>query len=146
MFYQQLNKRKTNKLQQKFPVMRLKAVVLFVCFLCIFFPVYPQTKVSIEEKTILLPTYPVATPEKTPIFFRNEAYQGASRHYYPLKLNDQYTHKRVEMPWNFVILGNEFIELGILPEIGGKLYYATDKSNNYNFVYNNTSVNIQLTN
>ena len=120
--------------------MRLKTVVLFVCFLCIFFPVHPQTKVSIEEKTILLPTYPVATPEKTPIFFRNEAYQGASRHYYPLRLNDQYTHKRVEMPWNFVILGNEFIELGILPEIGGKLYYATDKSNNYNFVYKNSVV------
>lgn len=102
--------------------------------------VYSQNRVTLEEKSIVMPTYTVAPAEKNPIFFRNEAYQGASRHYYPLRLNDQYTHERIEKPWNFVILKNEFVELGILPEIGGKLYYATDKTNNYNFVYKNSVV------
>lgn len=120
--------------------MRIKKTSFMICFLCAFFSVYPQSKVSLEEKTIVLPTYPVAASEKAPIFFTNEAYQGASRHYYPLKLNDQYTHERIEKPWNFVILSNEFVELGMLPEIGGKLYYATDKSNNYNFIYKNNVV------
>ena len=113
---------------------------LLITLLCIFSSIFSQTKVSLEEKIIVLPTYPVSPSEKAPIFFRNEAYQGASRHYYPLKLNDQYTHERIEKPWNFVILSNEFVELGILPEIGGKLYYAKDKSNNYNFIYKNNVV------
>ena len=120
--------------------MIIKKTSFIICFLCVFFSVYPQSKVFLEEKAIVLPTYPVAASEKAPIFFTNEAYQGASRHYYPLKLNDQYTHERIEKPWNFVILSNEYVELGMLPEIGGKLYYATDKSNNYNFIYKNNVV------
>lgn len=121
-------------------MMKIRTLSIATCFLCIFFTAYPQAKVLLEEKPITLPTYPVAPSEKAPIFFRNEAYQGASRHYYPLKLNDQYTHQRIEKPWNFVILGNEFVEVGILPEIGGKLYYATDKTNKYNYIYKNNVV------
>ncbi|SFS29691.1 Tetratricopeptide repeat-containing protein [Porphyromonadaceae bacterium NLAE-zl-C104] len=120
--------------------MKIRTLLTAICFLCIFFTAYPQAKVLLEEKTVILPTYPVAPSEKAPIFFRNEAYQGASRHYYPLKLNDQYTHERIEEPWNFVVLGNEFVEVGILPEIGGKLYYATDKTNEYNYIYKNNVV------
>ncbi len=84
-----------------------------------------------------MPTYNTAPAETSPIFFRGEAYQGASRHYYPLKMNDQYTHERVKKEWKHLVLENEYIELGITPEIGGKLYYATDKTNGYNFVYKN---------
>lgn len=120
--------------------MKSKKILIFFYFLYVFFSANSQGKVSLEEKPVVLPTYPVAPSEKAPIFFRNEAYQGASRHYYPLKLNDQYTHERVEKPWNFVILSNEFVELGVLPDIGGKLYYATDKSNNYNYLYKNNVV------
>ena len=39
-----------------------------------------------------------------------------------------------------LILENEYIKLCITPEIGGKLYYATDKTNNYNFIYKNDVV------
>lgn len=99
-----------------------------------------QNKVLLEEKTVIMPTYSVAPAEKNPIFFKNEAFQGASRHYYPLKLNDQFNSERTEQPWNFVLLSNDYIEIGILPEIGGKLYYATDKTNNYNFIYKNNVI------
>ena len=44
------------------------------------------------------------------------------------------------MDWKFLTLENEYIKLGITPEIGGKLYYATDKSNGYNFIYKNNEV------
>ncbi|MCA1759240.1 MAG: DUF5107 domain-containing protein, partial [Bacteroidales bacterium] len=83
---------------------------------------------------------PVAPAEKSPIFFRNEAYQGASRHYYPLPMNDQYTNERIEKAWKMVVLENEYIELGVSPEIGGKIYYATDKTNDYHFIYKNNVV------
>jgi tetratricopeptide (TPR) repeat protein len=101
---------------------------------------FAQSGVTLQEKQVVMPTYPVAPAEKSPIFFRNEAYQGASRHYYPLKMNDQYIHERVEQEWKHLVLENEYIELSITPEIGGKLYYATDKTNGYHFIYKNNVV------
>ena len=96
--------------------------------------------VTLTEKWISMPTYPVAPPDKNPVFFRNEAYQGASKYVYPLKLNDQYANEKVEQEWQTLVLENEYIELGVTPQIGGKLYYATDKTNNYHFIYKNEVV------
>ena len=114
----------------------------FVLFInaCLLINGYTQSGVTLTEKWISMPTYVVAPPDKNPIFFRNEAFQGAAKHYYPLKLNDQYTNERIEKEWQTLVLENEYIELGITPEIGGKLYYATDKTNNYHFIYKNSVV------
>ncbi len=117
----------------------------FVIFISIFSISVLSTQiinaqVSLREKQWVLPTYTVSEPDKNPIFFRGEAYQGASRHYYPLALNDQYTGERVDKAWQTLILENEYIEVAITPEIGGKLYYATDKTNGYNFIYKNNVV------
>ncbi len=120
--------------------MKSKVLLTVFLFVSIISGTYGQDKVLLEEKTIVMPTYPVAPAEKSPIFFKNEAFQGASRHYYPLKLNDQFKTERIQQPWNFVILSNEYVEIGILPEIGGKLYYATDKTNNYNYIYKNSVI------
>lgn len=99
-----------------------------------------KSKVILTEKMVSLPTYPVAPNDKNPIFFRNENHQGASRHVYPLKLGDQYTNERIIQEWKTIILENEYIEIGVTPDIGGKLYYATDKTNNYHFIYKNDVV------
>lgn len=99
-----------------------------------------SAQVTLTEKDWVLPTYPVAEPDRNPIFFRGEAYQGASRHYYPLPLNDQYVGERISQAWHTLVLENEYIELAVTPEIGGKLYYATDKTNDYHFIYKNNVV------
>src|SRR5690554_3469443 len=99
-----------------------------------------QSQVTVTEKQVAIPTYPVAPGDKNPIFFRNENHQGASRHVYPLKLDDQYTNERVIRDWKTIVLENEYVELGITPDIGGKIYYATDKTNNYHFIYKNDVV------
>lgn len=117
-----------------------KGIFLGVLFIGIYSIISAQIGVQLYEKQVPLPTYKVAPPEKNPIFFRNEAYQGASRHYYPLKMNDQYIEEQVVQEWKHVILENEYIEVAITPEIGGKLYYAKDKTNDYNFVYKNSVV------
>ena len=76
--------------------------------ICLFLNGYAQSQsqVSLTEKMIYMPTYLVAPHEKNPVFFKNEAYQGAERHYYPLKLNDQYTNERVDMDWKTLVLEN----------------------------------------
>ena len=99
-----------------------------------------QSKVSLTEKWVSMPTYGVAPPDKNPIFYSGEAFQGAERRYYPLKMNDQYTNEKTDQEWKTLILENEYIELGVTPDIGGKLYYATDKTNNYHFIYKNDVV------
>ncbi len=88
----------------------------------------------------MLPTYEVAPPDRNPMFFKGESYQGASKVIYPYAMNDVITDRRTEKPWKALKLENEYIELCITPGIGGKLYYAADKTNGYNFIYRNNVV------
>ncbi len=103
-------------------------------------PSFAQSEVKISEESITLPTYKVEPAEKAPIFFTGGSFQGAQRVVYPYAQNDVISSKRENQAWKFLTLENEYIKLGITPEIGGKLYYATDKSNNYNFIYKNNEV------
>ncbi len=97
-----------------------------------------QVKMTEEEWT--LPTYHVEEAEKAPAFFTGENFQGARRVIYPYALNDVISKKKENHAWKALTLENEYIKLCITPEIGGKLYYATDKSNGYNFIYKNNEV------
>jgi len=97
-------------------------------------------QVRVTKQDWLLPTYSVAPPDRNPMFFKGESYQGASKYIYPYGMNDVISDEKTERVWETVTLENEFIKLCVMPEIGGKLYYATDKSNGYNFVYKNNVV------
>lgn len=111
---------------------------LILCCLVLGVNAFAQVKLSEEAWT--LPTYKVQAAEKAPVFFTNDKFQGASRYTYPLALNDQISGQKVNQDWQTLILENEYIKLGITPEIGGKLYYATDKTTDYNFIYKNNEV------
>jgi tetratricopeptide (TPR) repeat protein len=107
-----------------------------------------SAQVEIYEKPWIIPTYMVQPPEKAPIFFTEESYQGASQFIYPYAMNDVISTQKVDKSWKTLMLENEYIKLCVTPEIGGKLYYATDKTNGYNFIYKNDvvkPVNIGMT-
>jgi tetratricopeptide (TPR) repeat protein len=97
-------------------------------------------QVKMYEESVTMPTYKVEPAEKAPIFYTGGSFQGARRVIYPYALTDIISDKKVNQAWKFLTLENEYIKLGITPEIGGKIYYATDKSTNYNFVYRNNEV------
>ena len=97
-------------------------------------------QVKISEENWVLPTYPVNPADKNPMFFKGESYQGASKVIYPYALNDMIANEKTDKAWKVLILENEYIKLGVTPEIGGKIYYGTDKTNNYNFLYKNNVV------
>ncbi len=97
-------------------------------------------QVKVSEQEWILPTYSVAPADKNPMFFNGESYQGASKYIYPYGMNDVISDQKVDKAWKTVTLENEYIKLCVAPEIGGKLYYATDKSNGYNFIYKNNVV------
>lgn len=97
-------------------------------------------QVKLYEQEWLIPTYSVSPPDKNPIFFKGESYQGASKYIYPYGLNDVISNEKEDKAWKTLILENEYIKVCITPDIGGKLYYATDKTNGYNFIYKNNVV------
>jgi len=119
--------------------MKSRSFILFLIFFGIFYQ-SAHSQVNISEEKWVLPTYPVYPPDKNPMFFKGESYQGASKVIYPYGLNDMIANEKTDHPWKALILENEYIKLCVTPEIGGKLYYATDKTNGYNFIYKNSVV------
>jgi tetratricopeptide (TPR) repeat protein len=48
---------------------------------------------------------------------------------------DSLTGKKVDKTYTVVYLENEYIRIGVLPEMGGRIFEGVDKTNNYNFIY-----------
>lgn len=99
-----------------------------------------EAQVEIYEEDLELPTYGVHEPDVNPMFFKGESYQGASKYIYPYPLTDNLSSEKNEKAWKGLFLENEYIKLCITPEIGGKLYWAEDKTNGYPFFYKNNVV------
>jgi len=92
-------------------------------------------QVKIWEEMLSLPTYELKAPDKNPMFYVPDAYQGAKRVIYPYPLMDNLSTEKSEREHKAVYLENEYIKLCLLPDIGGRLFYATDKTNNYEIFY-----------
>ena len=99
-----------------------------------------QGGVKAWEGEITLPTYLLDPAEKAPVFERDWSYQRAKRSVYPYPLNDNMTRNREDVTYDCLYMENEYIKLCILPEIGGRLLYAIDKTNGYDIFYRNTVV------
>ena len=91
--------------------------------------------VKMWEGTIELPTYRVNAPEKAPLFERDFAYQRAKRGVYPYAMNDNPTNEKVDSVHRALYLENDYLKVCVLPDIGGRLFYATDKTNGYEIFY-----------
>jgi tetratricopeptide (TPR) repeat protein len=93
------------------------------------------TPVRAWEEPITLPTYPVGPAEPNPMFYAGRQYQGAKGPVYPYPLLDQLSDTRVDRAWRALWLENEYVKLSVLPEIGGRIFSAVDKTNGYSFFY-----------
>jgi tetratricopeptide (TPR) repeat protein len=91
--------------------------------------------VTLSEADEVIPTYISEPPDPNPMFFFGRQSQGAQGNIYPYPLDDNLTNTRGEQTYHIVYLENEYVKIGILPEIGGRLFSALDKTNNYDFVY-----------
>lgn len=87
------------------------------------------------EGSLELPTYVLNPAEEAPVFDRMWSYQRARRSVYPYPLNDNMTRNREEVTYKALYLENEYVKLCVLPEIGGRLFYAVDKTNGYDIFY-----------
>lgn len=86
---------------------------------------------------ITIPTYETGESEPLPIFFEKRANQGASSKFYPMNYTDRIGDRLTQKTYRAVVLENEYIRVTALPEIGGKIQSALDKTTNYDFIYHN---------
>jgi len=91
--------------------------------------------VKLWEEQITIPTYLAGPPEPNPMFFFGRESQGAQGPVYPYPMYDTLTGKKVDKTYTAVYLENEYLRIGVLPEIGGRIFEGVDKTNNYNFIY-----------
>lgn len=94
-------------------------------------------KVRVWEEKILLPTYKIGAPNKNPMFLEKRVYQGSSGKVYPHTVIDRIFDEKEDKAYTAVYLENDYIKVMVLPEIGGRIQRAADKTNGYDFVYYN---------
>jgi len=94
-----------------------------------------KTHVYVEERDI--PTYGIGKPDKNPMFLEKRVYQGSSGRVYPYPVIDKILDEKHAKTYQLAVLENEYLHIEIMPELGGRIYRALDKTNNYDFVYYN---------
>lgn len=90
-------------------------------------------KATIVESTLPLETYGFSNPNPVPLLLDKP-------HVYPYHSFDGYSHTKKKQDWKVVTLENDYIKVMVLPEIGGKIWGAIDKSNGADFIYKNDVV------
>lgn len=93
--------------------------------------------VKIWEESTIIPTYEVGEPNLNPMFLEKRVYQGSSGTVYPHPVIEKIHDEKSDQAYQAVYLENEYIKVMLLPELGGRVHYAYDKTNDYHFVYHN---------
>ena len=94
-----------------------------------------RTAVQVRQEKVVIPTYLIGPPDPNPQFYFGGASQGAQQRIYPYPMYDNLTTEKADKSYQMVYLENEYLKVGILPDSGGKIFEAVDKTNGYNFFY-----------
>jgi hypothetical protein len=81
----------------------------------------------VKEYDRIFTTYPYSDPDPVPAMSR----------FYPYFRYDGFTDKPIQKKWKVVELSNDYLQILILPEIGGKVWAAIDKTTGKPFIYFN---------
>ena len=105
----------------------MRGILLTAILMSIGIVSFQQGPAKVKEYKKVFKTYPFSDPDPIPEVGR----------IYPYYRFDGYTNKPVNKEWTVVELENDYISLIILPEIGGKIWAAFEKSTGKSFLYNN---------
>ena len=91
--------------------------------------------VRVWEEPLTLPAYGVGAADTNPRFYDGRGYQGAKGPVYPYPMLDVLTHEKSEQTYTALYLENEYVRFMVLPEIGGRIFEAYDKTKDHHFFY-----------
>jgi len=94
-------------------------------------------RVRAWSEPVVIPTYGIGAPLKQPQFLNQRVYQGSSGVVYPFPVIDSVSDEKTDRTYTGVFLENAYLKILILPELGGRVQMALDKTNGYHFVYYN---------
>ncbi len=87
-----------------------------------------EASIKVEERTFR--TYPFSDPNSIPILTTNPKI-------YPYHKYEGYSHEAVPKDWQVVKMENDWVEVFVLPQVGGKVWGAIEKSTGHEFIYRN---------
>ncbi len=96
-----------------------------------------ETQVKAWYEKVIIPTYGIGKPEKNPMFLEKRVYQGSSGVVYPHPVIEKILDEKVDKEWNAIYLENQYLKIMMLPELGGRIQMAYDKTKQRHFVYYN---------
>lgn len=102
------------------------------------FPVTASTQQSacrIWKEHVTIPTYQTGEPDPYPRFYDGRVTQGAQGRVYPYPMSDVLLMTKEQQAYDVIYMENEYIKISVIPELGGRIFSAVDKTNNYNFFY-----------
>lgn len=94
----------------------------------------PAQNSKVTEEIKEFKTYPFSDPNPIPLL------TGKKFKIYPYFSFDGYSLTSQMQKWKVITLENDYIKVFILPEIGGKVWGAIEKSTGKEFIYNNDVV------
>lgn len=94
-----------------------------------------EAKVWMEK--VRIPTYETGEAEKNPMFLDKRVYQGSCGKVYPYPTVEKICDEKRDKEYEAVYLENDYIKVMVLPQLGGRIQRAYDKTNGYDFVYYN---------
>ena len=92
---------------------------------------------KVWEEKVTIPTYRTGSPNKNPMFLEKRVYQGSSGKVYPYPAIEKIYDTAEDKEYQAVFMENQYLKVMILPELGGRIQRAYDKTNGYDFVYYN---------
>jgi len=121
-------------------------IILFSALLfCGIFNVFDvHAQVKLHEGSQVIKTYIQTPPNVMPRFYEGGNHQGVQRRIYPYPFDDGLTTKTEDDDYPMIFLENDYILLKIAPGQGGRIYGAYDKTNGYNWLYENHVVKPSL--
>ena len=102
--------------------------------------VWAQAPVTVREEPLVLPTYEIGPPDLEPMFYAGRDYQGAQGTIYPYGLYENLLDVKDNKTYQADYLENKYVKICVLPELGGRILSATDKTDGYDYVYRQTEI------
>ena len=92
--------------------------------------------VKVRVETLAIPTYPESDYETLPMFAETRNHQGTSGNPFPNAVTSSpCAEEAVLTDYTAVTLENDWLEVTVLPALGGRIFSAKDKRNGYDIFY-----------
>lgn len=97
-----------------------------------------SSQVSVCRTKQVIPTHLPLAPDRCPAYLDNRVYQGMSGAVYPLPFHERIASEPSDHPWDVITLRNDWVELAIMPELGGRVAWGIDRTRDYDVFYRNS--------